>query len=292
MRYIENAHPAVCFAYLLSVLGVSVFSRDPVVLSLSVLGGVLFAALCGKLRSMTWLPVTAAAAALLNPIFSHSGATVLFFVGNTAYTAEAVVYGAVFGLVLSAAALWSAAGTRFMTADKYIWLFGRIAPSAGLVLSCAMRFVPLFIRRTRDFARSRADEKILRRYLTAFSDSLGYSAEEAMAAAESMRARGYGTGRRTFYSRYSFCARDAAALAAVAVCGGVSAALMLCGCGRFEYYPTISGVVLSAGNIALYSLFGALCFMPSAVAVGEKLRIARCVGGLSSYNRKSTMYNE
>lgn len=282
MRYMENAHPAVSFLYLVSVIGISVFSRDPVVLCLSVLGGALCVGFCGKLRSiMGWLPVMAAAAALLNPVFSHSGATVLFFVGNTAYTAEALVYGAVFGAMLSAAALWSACGTRFMTSDKYIWLFGRIAPSAGMVLSCALRFVPLFIKRTKDFARARSAESVhgknaLAIYLKAFSDSVGYSAEEAMLSAESMRSRGYGTGRRSFYSRYVFGARSMTALAAVTVCGGGSAVLMICGFGGFSYYPKLSGIDFSFGNIALYCLFGALCFMPSAAAVLEKMRRKSC----------------
>lgn len=285
MRYLDNAHPVVSFAYLVFVLGISVFSRDPLVLALSASGGLLCAGLCGKLHGMAWLPVTALAAALLNPIFSHSGATVLFFVGNTAFTLESLAYGAVFGVMLSAAVLWSAAGTRFMTSDKYIWLFGKIAPSAGMVLSCTLRFVPLFIKRTGDFARARVADGArkktsLKVYLSAFSDSIGYSAEEAVQSAESMRSRGYGTGRRTFYSQYTFGTRDAAALGAVALLGGISAALMMLGYGGFAYYPYMKGFDFSAGNIALYSLFGALCFMPALSVAAEYLRRKVCVESL------------
>ena len=276
MRYLENSHPIVCFLYLVAVVGISVFTRDPVMTALSLLGGVLCAGLAERLRGMLWLPVTAAGAALVNPIFAHGGATVLFFVGDTAFTAEALAYGAVFGGMLAAAILWSAAGTRFMTSDKFIMLFGRVAPSAGLVLSCALRFVPLFIRRTGDYIRSRGAAGV-RGYLAAFSDSVGCSAEQAMTSAEMMRARGYGTGRRTFYAWHKFGRRDAMALAAVALCAGGSLALMLCGAGEFNYYPLMTRLDFSAGDTALYVLFGTLCFLPSAAALAERLQRA-CAG--------------
>lgn len=274
MRYLENAHPAVCFLYLFSVIVITVFTRDPVMTALSLAGGALCAGFCGRLRGMLWLPVMAACAALANPLFAHSGATVLFFVGDTAFTAEALAYGAVFGGMLAAAVLWSAAGTRFMTSEKYVWLFGRAVPAAGLVLSCTLRFVPLFIRRTRDFASARGASGV-KGYLSAFSDSVGCSAEQAMTSAEIMRSRGYGTGRRTFYSRHRFGLRDAAALAATALCAGGSAALMVGGAGEFGYYPLITGLDFSAGDTALYIMFGALCFLPSAAVLAEKLRRAR-----------------
>lgn len=274
MRYLENAHPAVCFLYLFSVIAITVFTRDPVMTALSLAGGALCAGFCGRLRGMLWLPVMAACAALANPLFAHSGATVLFFVGDTAFTAEALAYGAVFGGMLAAAVLWSAAGTRFMTSEKYVWLFGRAVPAAGLVLSCTLRFVPLFIRRTRDFASARGASGV-KGYLSAFSDSVGCSAEQAMTSAEIMRSRGYGTGRRTFYSRHRFGLRDAAALAATALCAGGSAALMVGGAGEFGYYPLITGLDFSAADIALYIMFGALCFLPSAAVLAEELRRAR-----------------
>lgn len=273
MRYLENSHPAVCFLYLFSVIGITVFTRDPVMTALSLAGGTLLAGLSGRLRGMLWLPAAAACAALANPLFAHSGATVLFFVGNTAFTAEALAYGAVFGGMLAAAVLWSAAGTRFMTSEKYVWLFGRAVPAAGLVLSCALRFVPLFIRRTRSFVQTRGESGV-RGYLSAFSDSVGRSAEQAMTSAEIMRSRGYGTGRRTFYSRHGFGLRDGAALAAVAACAAGSAALTVCGAGEFNYYPLLTRLDFSAGDTALYILFGALCFLPSAAVLAEELRRA------------------
>lgn len=78
---------------------------------------------------------------------------------------------------------------RFVTSDKYIWLLGRIFPAAGLVLSCAIRFLPMFIRTSREFAAVQNVQSIADGCVH-FLLPVGYSAERAMDSALSMKARG------------------------------------------------------------------------------------------------------
>ena len=47
MRTLEKMHPAVCFLYLLAVLGFTAFAREPVTVLISLGGSVLLAALSG-----------------------------------------------------------------------------------------------------------------------------------------------------------------------------------------------------------------------------------------------------
>ena len=267
-------HPAVCFLYLLAVIGVTAFAGNPVTALESLAGAALLAALSGGTASTGAFVGIAAAAALANFLFVHNGETVLFFVGNTAFTLEALAYGGLVGTVLAAVCLWGATAVRYVTSDKYIWLFGRILPSAGLVLSCAVRFMPMFLRRTREFIavqeNSAPSRGTISGYLRAFSASVGYSAEQAMDSALSMRARGYGTARRTSYSLYRFTGRTFAALAAVILCGGLCAGLLIAGAGRFYFYPALSELRPRPGDIALHCGFGALCLLPSAVVLREK----------------------
>lgn len=271
MRTLEKLHPIPCFLYFLSVIGITIFSRNPVILAESLLGAALTAALSGRLRGVSWLIATAALAAIINPVFSHNGATPLFFAGDIAFTLEALLYGAAFGVMLAASVLWGAAAVRFMTSDKYIWLLGRIFPSAGLVLSCAIRFVPLFISRTSEFAGARRANSLGER-LAAFSAALSYSAEEAMSAADSMRSRGYGTGRRGFYSDYRFTCRDLAVLIAVVFCGISCFALTAAGAGEFYFYPALSPLSFCYIDIALYAVFGTLCVLPAALILREEIK--------------------
>lgn len=278
MRTLERLHPVTGFLYILAVLVVTIFTRSPVLLAESLVGGAAVLALSVGLRRAAFVPLFAVLIAVTNPLFSHNGVTVLFFVGDTAFTLEALIYGFSFGIMLSAAVLWGMVSARFMSSDKYVWLFGKTLPAAGLVLSCALRFVPLFVRRTGEYISVRAAEngghitpKIC---LSALSSSMGYSAEEAMTSADSMRARGYGTVRRTFFSRYRLTSAEMAMLAFVAVFAAVSAALMISGAGEFYYYPAVSEIPFGAADAALYIAFGALCAMPSAVIIREKILLA------------------
>lgn len=278
MRAIERAHPAVCFLYLLAVLGITAFSGSAAAALISLGGSLLLAAASGGIRPA--IPLTAGLlAALANFLFVHNGKTVLFFAGDTAFTLEALVYGLYFGVMLAAVCVWSICSVRFVTSDKYIWLFGRIFPAAGLMLSCSIRFIPLLVRRTKEFiaVQSAADCKphstwAVRSYLRAFSASVGYSAERAMDSAMSMKARGYGTVRRTSFSLYRFTGKTAAALSLTAILSGGCAALLIMGAGKQYYYPALSEIPTGTADILMYSAFAALCLMPSAVIIYSKVR--------------------
>lgn len=277
MRKLERMHPAVCFLYLLAVVGVTAFAGNPVLVLESLGGAVLLAAFSGGISGIGAYVGLAAAAALANFLFVHKGATVLFFVGNTAFTLEALAYGGLIGAVLAAVCIWGASAVKFLTSDKYIWLFGRILPSAGLVLSCAVRFLPMFVWRTKEFIAVQENSGTARGtvsgYLRAFSASVGYSAEQAMDSALSMRARGYGTARRTSYSLYRFNGRTATALSITVILGGMCAVLMLSGSGRFWFYPALSKLGLRAADIVLYCGFGMLCLLPTLVIILERFRM-------------------
>lgn len=277
MRKLERMHPAVGFLYLLGVLGITAFAGSPVVVLESLAGAALLAALSGRLRGIGWTVPIAFTAALANFLFVHNGATALFFVGDMAFTLEALAYGAFTGVMLAAVCLWGNNAVRYVTSDKYIWLFGRILPAAGMVLSCAIRFIPMFVRRTREFIAVQRCTTV-RGYLRAFSASVGYSAEQAMDSALSMRARGYGTARRTSFSLYRFTGGTAAALAVTVFLGAGCAALMISGAGAFWFYPAVSGIRTRLPDILLYCVSGAFFLLPSAVVVRENVQYARGLG--------------
>lgn len=82
--------------------------------------------------------------AILNPIFNHKGLTVLFYLKRNPVTLESVAYGAASGVMLGSVLLIFSCFNRIITDDKILYLFGRIIPSLAVVLSMALRFVPLF----------------------------------------------------------------------------------------------------------------------------------------------------
>lgn len=271
MRTLEKTHPLNCFLYLLSVMGVTIFTRHPLLIAETLIGALLLLVLCGKGKMTLWALPVILVCAVTNPLFSHNGDTALFFIGNAAYTLEALIFGGIFGGMLAAACAWSIASVRFITSDKYIWLFGRVLPVSGLVLSCSMRMIPLFIRRTKSFAAADSSDS-LRSGASAFSASLGYSAEQAMTSADSMKARGYGTAKRTSYSLYRFGRRELMQLTAVLVTSILTLTFMILGNGSFECYPRVQTISSSAADIILYIAFGTLCLLPSFAVIFEHSR--------------------
>ena len=271
IQRLERVHPLCAFLYIFCVIGITIITRHPVMLGLSAAGALALLVLTG--RSIWAYPIMALVTALINPVFSHNGATILFFAGDIAVTAEAFVYGALFGVMLACAAAWSVIGSAILNSDKWIWLFGRIAPAAGLTLSCALRFVPLFASRVREFSQIQRAHT-LRGYLSAFGAAVSWSAEEAIISADSMKSRGYGTARRTSFALYRFGRRDAGILAFIVLISALCITSLCMGGAQFYCYPAVSAVKFRACDIAAYISFGALCIAPFLLALCDNLKRA------------------
>ena len=82
--------------------------------------------------------------AVTNPLFAHNGETILFFMNDNPITLEAFVYGAALAIMIVGVMFWCKNYNLIMTSDKFIYLFGKAIPRLSLVLSLALRFIPLF----------------------------------------------------------------------------------------------------------------------------------------------------
>ena len=143
-----NLHPVAAAVYFLSVLAVTMFSSNPMLSLAALLGGVLFyIKLQSKslsIKSLLMNIVLFVLVALTNPLFSHKGATVLFFLNGSPVTLEAVLYGINIAVILLAVVYWFRCFNVIMTSDKLLFLFGKMSPKIALLISSALRFIPLF----------------------------------------------------------------------------------------------------------------------------------------------------
>ncbi len=169
------------------------------------------------------LPVSLAAC-VLNGLVNHEGGTVIFYLpGNTPFTLEAVLYGLVFALRASAAMIWLNSFNEVVTNDKIIFLFGRFSPKTALIISMALRFIPLVSAQAEEIntaakgiGLSSSSDSFIRRITSAaqrLSILVSWTMERGIDTADSMKARGYGLSRRTVYSKYVFTLKDALTLA-------------------------------------------------------------------------------
>lgn len=270
---LDQSHPLAAFIWFAVMLVLTVVLFHPLALLLSLAGALAYGIRLHGRRAVKYffvlpLPVAAVMAAV-NVLFVHRGVTVLAYLGSSPLTKEALVYGCCAGLMTAAVLMWFYCITLVMTSDKFTDLFGRVMPSASLMLTMTMRFVPHFAgqaRRIREARRAMGcgDGDGVRGGLKTISVMTTWALENSIETADSMKARGYGRSGRTSYSIFRRQGRDIALLCATAVC----AAAACLGRIKIVCYPLIS----LSGSTPGLTAFGVLCAMPAALDLWEELR--------------------
>lgn len=265
-------HPVVNFIYFALVLGFSMYFTHPVCIACSFTAALLYARKVSKGRTvksvLLFLIPSVLMIAVINPAFNHRGTTVLGFLpGGNPLTLESILYGFCAGVMFAAVLLWFTAFTSVMTEDKFIYLFGKIIPSLSLILSMALRFVPLFKSRLDDAKTAQANIGVGRKSrvksaMTAFSATVTWSLENAVDTADSMKSRGYGLKGRTAFSIYTFTKRDRYALIWLCFCGIYIICGALAGGLFWRWYPTVRGVLTEPLSVSVLTVFLALCLSP------------------------------
>ena len=268
-------HPAVNALFFALVLAGAMVLDHPLCLAISLCGGAAsHLSMMGRQKTgkALWyvLPMMALAA-VVNPAFSHAGATILTYLpsGNP-LTLESLAYGLGAGAMLGGVMVWFACCTHVMTADKLVYLFGRTAPALSLVFSMTLRFVPRFQAKLREVTAARRGMGLyaekgrlqkLKSAVTVFSVMVTWSLENAVETADSMKSRGYGLPGRTAFSLYRYSRRDRLLLLWLALCGAYVAAGWALGGVKWRYYPTARGVLTPYSASVLLAYF-LLCLTP------------------------------
>ena len=274
--HFSTYHPVVNLVYFSLVLGCAMFLLHPLGLVISLLCGAGYA-LCLKGRKAAGLCLKGILpmmvfTAVLNPIFSHEGVTILTWLpsGNP-LTLESVLYGLAAAGMLGGVVLWFSCFSAVITSDKFVYLFGRVIPALSLVLSMALRFVPRFTQQLKVVTRAQkcigrdpARGSLFHRVRCAgaiLKIMISWALENGIDTADSMKSRGYGLPGRTAFSVYRFDKRDGQALAVIALLGGIVLAGAAFGGLTWRYFPSVkwSTVPLSLCVLAAYA---ALCAYP------------------------------
>lgn len=269
MAGFSKLHPVVELLFFLLVMLFSMFVSHPLVQ----LAGFVFAAMTalacvgGKRFSRQLLLVVPLMlfTALLNPLITHQGVTILFyFPSGNACTLESVLYGVFAAVRLATVLLWFTSWNAILTSDKLVFLFGRIIPALSLTLSMGLRLIPRLLRRVREVSEAQKclspGSKGLRHAGRVISIVITWSLENALDTADSMKSRGYGLPKRTAFSLYRFTPRDGFALAFLIVPGACVLTAALGGALSWQFYPVMQGgsgvrTLLSAAAFVLLAAF-------------------------------------
>ena len=224
-------NPITNIVFFLGAIIMGMFFLHPVYVAASILTGVIYLITLKKrkaLRELLLMLVMFVVLSIINPIFDRLGGTVLFWLFKKPYTLEALIYGMTLGGMAVAILCWFACYNAIMTSDKFIYIFGKVIPAVSLILSMILRLIPNLSRKTRQIAAARSCigkagsssasrmEKI-RNGTLILSTLTSWSLEGGIITADSMRSRGYGTGKRTTFAKYRFDARNIVLVAVMAV---------------------------------------------------------------------------
>ncbi len=279
----KRIHPVSAFLLFAASFLLSMTQEHPAILAICVATGAVFDLRLRGKKAVSFiarfiLPVFVLIT-VFNALINHYGVTVLFFMKNgAAVTLEAAVYGSVFASKTVSALLWLDCLNEILTAEKIVYLFGRISPKTAIVVSMALRFIPLLRSQSKQISDalkgagksgSSFFEK-LRLAARKLSVLVSWTLERGIDTADSMAARGYGSGKRTFYNGYKFGAADAAfAAGAVTVC-------LLCFLQREAlfaiYNPFIKVAPISAASVMAAAVTAAVLFAPSVFDFAEEKR--------------------
>ena len=284
MRAFRRSHPAASLLYFVFAILSAMLAKTPIAVTIIFVFSVLSAFLIVGKKVLKTLPIAFLAIFLMsfiNPIFSPGGDTLLFSVGRYAFSLEAVIYGLFSSLSLVSVYYWFWSLGVVITDEKILYLFGRRMPHLSMLLSMALGFIPKLKRKYEEIEEAaiclspdieETTVNKIKRKMKALYTLLSSSLEFSLESADSMRARGYGVGKRTSFSVYFWTGEDTFisvyATLSFFVCTLVSTLCDL----SFSYYPTIDIALVCSPSALSYAVCCLLlCALPLIITVKENI---------------------
>ena len=280
-----SLHPIVEMLYFLSVLIITMFAVNPILLIIALLGGMSFFAVLekkeGLFKILGFYVTIFIVITFTNPLFSHNGATPLFFIYDSPITLEALLYGMNIGVMLVAVISWFRCFNLVMTSDKLLYLFGKVSPKLSIVMSSALRFIPLFklqvgrirqIQTAMGLFSTESWTDRLRGSLRVYSALITWALENAIDTGSSMRSRGYGLKHRSQFVMYRFRYTDWIATVLLIILDIIIVISIGEGELDFKFYPGISITHLGLTQLSAYLAFGIISFLPVILEIKENVQ--------------------
>ena len=212
----SKCHPAVNFLFFVGAIGCSVVIQHPAYLLAGACCGTIYYFLLNGRKGwkmILWLLPMFLILTAVNPLFNTYGVHILFSVFGRPYTLEALLYGAAIASVFVVMMLWFGCYNAVMTSDKFTSLFGNLIPALSLLLVMVLRLIPNFIRKTKQIIGARksigkgaaeqsSTKEKLSDGMTVLSSLTDWALEGSVVTGDSMRARGYGTAKRSSFMIY------------------------------------------------------------------------------------------
>lgn len=261
----SKCHPLVNFLFFLGAIGFGVVIQHPAYILAGILGGLGYYLTLRGLRALAalgFLMPMFLFITLINPLFNREGSHILFTLFGNPYTLEALWYGMAVAGVFLVMMIWFLCYNLVLTSDKFVCLFGKLIPALSMVLVMVLRLIPNLIRKASQLAAARrcigrgagegsTTKEKLRDGMQILSALTDWALEGGIITSDSMRARGYGSARRTNFHLYTMGVGDVVLLMIMGLL-----ALLTLTLGSFEalYTPLLS-IAPPGPGLVFYTLF-------------------------------------
>ncbi len=277
----SDLHPAVILGYFASVIAVAMCVFHPVFIVFSFAASLLCMLLIEREKALKTLGaelILFILISLINQLFTANGSTVIFSFFDRPFTLEALVYGMCAAGTFCAALQWLACFGALFTEEKFIALFSMLSPPLTLLFSMVLKLIPELSEKLNRIKEDRRRiggidaESVTDKVGVSteiLSVTIGWAMESAADTAASMKARGYGCGKRTSFTGYRFRTKDFFLLAFILLADALIVAALIKGKTSAVFYPSIILAPVSKTTLAVYAI---LLFLPTIIYVSELLK--------------------
>lgn len=269
---IQSIHPFVMFFYYSCVGFFAMFFNHPIFLLAGCLSLLAVNLAHDSMRALKqWAPmmiIMALLISLINPFINSRGTHIFFYFRGKQVTLEATLYGIVSSMSLIMILMLFISLNAVLNGNKLLYIFSRILPKTAFLVMLSIRFVPLLRRRLTEIqdvqrlkgmtVRQGTIRNRAKSGMSIMQILLAWSLEEAIETADSMKARGYGTGKRSPYIPYRITKMDRNWLVYLVLFFVISIVGGFLGYGKIIIYPQL-------GTLHLYSLDWVVLFSSLAV---------------------------
>ena len=278
MNAFSKLHPITKGAFFICAFVLVLSASSPVFSAVSLCAALLFTA-SGSGRaffnSLKFSLVVTALVSVFNMLFAHYGSTVLFTLGYTDFTLEALFYGFNQGMVMASVMLWFRTLSYVQDSYEVMYLM-RFTPKLALLFSMVLGFIPRFTRKLDDIRTAQKglnpseDRGVKEKFNSALhnlSALITYSLESSIITADSMNARGFKNSVPVL-SRYRFTKRDLLYFLFVLI---IFSYLVFIIAAKRELFIFEPRIYFKSHSILAEILFAAVMLLPVIIEEGEVL---------------------
>lgn len=268
-------HPVVNFCYILGMLLITMSNMNPVIIAISFISSFLYMIYIDRaahIKRIAFISIPILFfSVIIMPLFYHNGVTPLFYVNDMQVTLETVLYGVVMTFLLLAVMQLFFIWNKWISSEKFLYLFGKISPNISLVLSMVFRMVPLMIKRWHDIHDAQkgmgctaGNSTIgrMKQFVKEISILISWCLENSIDTSISMESRGYGIGKRTSFHRFKWHIYDIITIVTIITIIILIFVSILNGGFRVNFFPEININQFSLYEKVLAVVYGVYAVMP------------------------------